>query len=273
MSHLPSKFWIWKIDLFRECKTYENRQIPRLDHDGTPVRKWLTRWIASVEIVQFLRKHMLTLSGEILHHRDHIGTPVLRWLRQVIALHIEKVKFDHSNKKSSICSIQRIQKFYIPSSQIVHTDKFNIQEHCSRAFRCVRDYVFIRKHVFSHFSYKCLTVLVCKYVNYLYLLKTFAVKNLILLKLKDKMMTENNLKELRRWKIGKLFELLYYKAVRIKIAKVRIKLSCDSILVAKLLLALEMISENVKDMVESRERLKVYRQLKLMLLIISRKNC
>merc|ERR1712030_120920 len=129
----------------------------------------------------------------------------------------------------------------------LHTDKFNIQEHCSRAFRCVRDYVFIRKHVFSHFSYKCLTVLVCKYVNYLYLLKTFAVKNLILLKLKDKMMTENNLKELRRWKIGKLFELLYYKAVRIKIAKVRIKLSCDSILVAKLLLALEMISKNVKD--------------------------
>ena len=94
------------------------------------------------------------------------------------------------------------------------------------------------------------------YVNYLYLLKTFAVKILILLKVKDKMTTENNLKELRRGKIGKLFDLLNYKADRIKIVKVRNILSCDGFLAAKLLLALEIISKNVKDMVESRERLK-----------------
>ena len=42
MSHLPSKFWISKDNLFRECKTFENRQVPRLDQVGTTVRKWLT---------------------------------------------------------------------------------------------------------------------------------------------------------------------------------------------------------------------------------------
>ena len=52
------------------------------------------------------------------------------------------------------------------------------------------------------------------------------------------MITENNLKELRRWKIGKLFELLNYKANRIKIVKVRNILSCDGFLAAKLLLVI-----------------------------------
>ena len=333
MSHLPSKFWISKVNLFQECKIYENRQIPRLDHDGTPIRNWLMRGIASVEISQFLRnrvfafsveiiqfkqrrvfaisveivqllrkrvfafsveivqflrkrvftlsvenvkfsqKHVINLSVEIIPHRDRISIPVLKWLSRVIALHIEKVKFDHINKKSSICSNQRIQKVYVSSKKIVHTNKFSIQEHCSRAFRYVRDYVFIRKHASSHLEYMCLIVLVCMYVNNLYLLKIFAVKNLILLNVKDKMMTENNLKELRGWKIGKLFELVYYKADRIKIVKVRLKLSCDSILVAKLLLALEMISENVKDMVESRERLKSISAAQINVIYNLSRNC
>ena len=86
-------------------------------------------------------------------------------------------------------------------------------------------------------------------------------------------MTENNLKELRGWKIGKLFELVYYKADRIKIVKVRIKLSCDSILVAKLLLALKMISENVKDMVESRERLKSISAAQINVIYNLSRNC
>ena len=238
ISHLPSKFWISKYNLFRECKTFENRQIPRLDQVGTPVRKWLTRVIVFfVENVHLLQKYVITLSKEILPHRSRASTFVMRWLWRVNILLIEKVNFD-INKKSSIFSIQGLQKFYIPGSLIVHTDKFNIQEHCGRALRRVRDYVFVRKHASSHFRGMCLIVLVHMYVNYLYLLKTFAVKILILLKVKDKMITENNLKELRRWKIGKLFDLLNYKADRIKIVKVRNILNCDGFLGGKLLLAL-----------------------------------
>ena len=274
MSHLPSKFWISKDNLFRECKTFENRQVPRLDQVGTPVRKWLTRVIAFfVENVHLLQKYVITLSEEILPHRNCASTPVLRWLRRVNILLLEKVNFDDINKKSSIFSIQGLQKFYIPGSLIVHTDKFNIQEHCGRALRRVRDYVFIRKHASSHFRGMCLIVLVHMYVNYLYLLKTFAVKILILLKVKDKMITENNLKELRRWKIGKLFDLLNYKADRIKIVKVRNILSCDGFLAAKLLLALEMISKNVKDMVESRERLKSISAAQINVIYNLSRNC
>ena len=44
-------------------------------------------------------------------------------------------------------------------------------------------------------------------------------KKLILLKVKEKMMTENNSKELRRWQIGKLFELLNHKLIELKLKK------------------------------------------------------
>ena len=173
----------------------------------------------------------------------------------------------------SIRFIQRLQKFYIPGSLIAHTNKFNIQEHCGRALRRVRDYVFVRKHASSHFRGMCLIVLVHMYVNYLYLLKTFAVKILILLKVKDKLITENNLKELRGWKLGKLFDLLNYKADRIKIVKFRNILSCDGFLAAKLLLALEIISKNVKDMVESRERLKSISAAQINVIYNLSRNC